>query len=167
MFMTNRQIMSLLVVILSGLVLWIIPTQVRGDNQLFGANGTLLPALAVGLMLILSFLDFTLSIFSTTKSDKGRQLARANDVTINKPQAFGIGLVVVSMVLFVWLLPVFGYLAVSSALLVGLMLGIGGRGRPVAIILTSVIAVGVLFLALRYGLGLRLQIWPDLTLWMG
>ncbi len=167
MFMTNRQIMSLLVVILSGLVLWIIPTQVRGDNQLFGANGTLLPALAVGLMLILSFLDFTLSILSTAKSDKGRQLARTNDVTINKPQAFGIGLVVVSMVLFVWLLPVFGYLAVSSVLLVGLMLGIGGRGRPVAIILTSVIAVGVLFLALRYGLGLRLQIWPDLTLWMG
>lgn len=167
MFMTNRQIMSLLIIVLSGFVLWIIPTQVRGDNQLFGANGTLLPALAIGLMLVLSLLDFILSMLSTSRSDKDRQLARANDVSIKKPQAFGIGLVVVLMVLFVWLLPVFGYLAVSTALLVGLMLGVGGRGRPIVIILTSIIAVGVLFLALRYGLGLRLQIWPNLTLWTG
>jgi len=167
MFMTNRQIMSLLVVALSGLVLWIIPTQVRGDNQLFGANGTLLPALAIGLMFVLSLLDFGLSFLRTSKSEKERHLAREDDVIINKPQAFGIFLVVISMVLFVWLLPVVGYLAVSTSLLVGLMLGIGGRGRPMGIILTSVIAVGVLFLALRYGLGLRLQIWPSFTLWTG
>ena len=111
MFMTNRQIMSLLVVALSGLVLWIIPTQVRGDNQLFGANGTLLPALAIGLMFVLSLLDFGLSFLRTSKSDKERHLAREDDVIINKPQAFGIFLVVISMVLFVWLLPVVGYLA--------------------------------------------------------
>jgi hypothetical protein len=162
MFLTNRHIMSLAIAVCSGLMLWVLPTLVRGDNQLFAMNATLLPVLAISLMLVLSAIEFGLSVLNGSKSAQTRQMALDEDVKIKTAQVFSVCLVVILMVLFVLLLPKLGYLLTSTAFLLGLMLGTGGR-RPIIIIFTAIIAVSVLYIALRYGLGLHFQIWPNLS----
>lgn len=166
MSLTNRNIASLLIALLAGIALWVLPDHVRGDNLLFGMNGTLLPALAIALILGFSLLDLVLNILFSLRSDDNRQALKDDDVVLDRAGGYGLLLVALAACLFTFGLPWVGYLPASLALILALMFGTGGRNL-VPVFAVSLAAVGILYLGLRFGLRVHLQIWPDLILWTG
>ncbi len=139
-----------------------LPAHVRGDNRLFAMNGTLLPALAIALILALSLLDLIFGLLSSARSGANKRTPGPDDVRLSGASLYGLALVTVAGGLFAFALPWAGYLPASFALVLVLMIGTGGRS-PVILLSVAVAAVIVLFLGLRYGLGVHLQIWPDLA----
>ena len=160
--MTNRNITSSVVALLAGAALWFLPDHVRGQNTLFAMNGTLLPASALALIFGLSLLDLATSIAFSQRSDANRNVAKANDVVLTRATVYGCLLVGSVACLFTFLLPWMGYFPTATALVVALMFGIGGR-NPFSILGTSVLAILILYCGLRYGLGLHIQVWPDVA----
>ena len=162
MSMTNRNISSLIVALLAGAALWFLPDHVRGQNALFGMNGTLLPASALALIFGLSLLDLGTSIVFSQRSDANRNMAKVSDVVLTRATGYGFFLVTSVAGLFTFFLPWIGYFPTATALVVTLMFGTGGR-NPLSILVISVLAVLILYCGLRYGLGLHIQVWPDLA----
>ncbi len=159
MSLTNRNKAALVFVLLSGIALWGLPDQVRGQNELFGMNGALLPALALALICGFSLLDLALSLLVSRRSGTNRETLRANDILLSAGFVYGLLLVALSAALFTLLLPWIGYLPASCALVLTLMFGLGGR-KPIAILVISFVAVAVLYLGMRFGLGIHMQAWP-------
>ena len=166
MSLTNRNMASLLIAVLAGIALWALPDHVRGDNLLFGMNGTLLPALAIALILGFSLLDLVLNTLSSLRSDDTEKARRDDDVVLNRASGYGLLFVAAAACLFTLGLPWVGYLPASLALVLALMFGTGGRNTG-AIFAVSLAAVGVLYIGLRFGLRVHLQVWPDLAFWAG
>lgn len=165
MLLSKRSIMSLVIVVLSGVALWQLPNHVRGDNRLFGSNGTLLPALALAIICILSALDLIQAFFA----DRVRTVARqdtAPDVAFGKASLGGILLVTVLATLFAVSLRTVGYAPAAMLLVLALMFGTGGRDLRVNL-LVSILAVGLLYVGIRFGLGVHIQVWPDFSRWTG
>lgn len=160
MSLTNRSIASLAIAVLSGVALWMLPDHVRGDNRLFGSNGTLLPALALAIILGLSVLDILLNILAAW-SDRTHH---ADHVPIGSGAVFGMVLVTLLAGVFAVLLRPVGYVPVAILLVSALMVGTGGR-RPLVVLAVSAVAVAILVAGLRFGLGVHLQLWPSADLW--
>lgn len=164
--MTNRNILSLIIVIASAGALWQLPGHVRGDNALFGMNGTLLPGLALATIFLLSLPNAASGLLKALRGLATRTSPETDAADFGKASVFGVALVTAAAVLFSIGLPQVGFPAVSLGFLVVLMLGTGGRNPPV-ILATALASVTTLYLGLRYGLGIHLQIWPDPVLWAG
>ena len=130
MFLTSRNIMSVGIVVLSGFALWQLPDHVRGDNQLFGANGTLLPALALAIICGLAALD-TLRAAITVRRQSPSAGAPSDDVQLGKASVAGILLVTILAGLFAVSLRTVGYIPAATVLVLALMFGTGGRNLGV------------------------------------
>jgi hypothetical protein len=161
MFLTSRNIMSVGIVVLSGFALWQLPDHVRGDNQLFGANGTLLPALALAIICGLAALD-TLRAAITVRRQSPSAGAPSDDVQLGKASVAGILLVTILAGLFAVSLRTVGYIPAATVLVLALMFGTGGRNLGVNLLI-SIVTVTLLYLGIRFGLGAHLQVWPDFT----
>lgn len=158
--MRSRQLISLAIMLFCAVAFWIIKSNLRSDGEPFASGAALLPDLAVALMMGLSLLNLTRSYLnrnSSTSSDVGMREA---DVAIGAPQVTAIGLVAGLMLAFTLIFPVIGYLPVSVLLLVALMVAAGGRNKT-AIVLVSCLTVSVLYVGLRYGLGVHVKILPN------
>lgn len=164
--MTNRNVLSLIVMIASAGALWRLPGHVRGDNALFGMNGTLLPGLALAAMALLSLPNAASGVLKVLRGPAARPSPEADAVDFGKASVFGVVLVTMAAVLFSIGLPWVGFLSVSLGFLAALMLGTGGRDLRV-ILAVALASVAILYLGLRYGLGIHLQIWPHPALWAG
>ena len=164
---TNRSIASITIAVLSGIALWMLPDHVRGDNRLFGSNGTLLPALALSIICGLSVLDtIGAAIIGWRKVLDNPKAPSFQDVHIGTETAFGLLLVTLLAGLFALSLRWVGYVPASVLLVLALLYGTGGRKLGFNLVI-SVGAVTILYVAIRYGLGVHLQIWPKLTGWAG
>jgi hypothetical protein len=157
---TNRSIASMVLASLSGTALWLLPDYVRGDNQLFGSNGTLLPALALSFICGLSVLDAVGAVIADHAA------RRAEDVRVGREAVYGMLLVTLLAGLFALSLRWIGYAPASVLLVLALLFGTGGRNAGLNLAI-SVSAAAVLYVAIRYGLGVHLQVWPNLTGWGG
>lgn len=160
--LTNRNIASIVIAVLSGFALWLLPDHVRGDNRLFGSNGTLLPALALAIILGLSALEVLQSLLAVRRS----RIPHAKDVAIGRGALFGMLLVTLLAGVFAVLLRPVGYVPVALLLVSALMVGTGGR-RPLVVLAVSAVAVAILVVGLRFGLGVHLPLWPSANLWGG
>lgn len=163
MSLTNRNVLSILIALMAGIALWVLPDHVRGDSQLFGANGTLLPALALALILGLSVLDAVMSVIHARRGRAEASAQQMDDARLDSASIFGILLVTIMAALFALTLRWLGYGAASLALMLALMIGTGGRS-PVVILLISTLTVAVLYICLRFGMGVHIQFWPS---WVG
>ena len=165
MFVTNRNVVSVAIMILSGFALWQLPNHVRGDNQLFGANGTLLPALALSIICGLAALGALRSMIGgqnrVPETEDGTE-----DVPFGKASIASVLLVILLAGFFAVSLRTIGYIPAGIVLVLALMFGTGGRnaGRNLMI---SVLAVILLYLGVRYGLGVHLKVWPNFGGWAG
>ena len=151
--------------VLSGFALWQLPNHVRGDNQLFGANGTLLPAIALSVICALAALGALRNMFGNwLKAEVAED--GTDDVQFGRASVSGILLVTLLAGFFAVSLRTIGYIPAGIILVLALMFGTGGShaGRNLMI---SVLVVVVLYVGVRYGLGVRLQAWPDLGIWAG
>jgi hypothetical protein len=160
--MTKRNITSLVLAILAGAALWFLPDHVRGKNALFGMNGTLLPASALALIFGLSLLDFVMGIIFSQRTLANKEAMHADDVVLTRASWYGLFLVTFIAVLFTFSLPWIGYFPASAMLVLTLMFGTGGRNIG-TILGISLLAILILYCGLRYGLGVHIQVWPDLT----
>jgi hypothetical protein len=161
MFSTSRNIMSVGIVALSGFALWHLPDHVRGDNQLFGANGTLLPALALAIICGLAALETLRAVISVRRQNASSGTP-SDDVQFGKASVAGILIVTILAGLFAVSLRTVGYFPAATVLVLALMFGTGGRNLG-ANLLISIAAVALLYVGIRYGLGAHLQVWPDFT----
>lgn len=157
---TNRQIASIVVVLLCGAALWIIPSQVEDGETAFATGASLLPDVAVSLILIFALSDLVLSIARSVGSSDRRNADGAGDVALKGPQLAGLATVAGAMTLYALVLPALGYLLSSTLLLALLMFCTGGR-RPLILIAVTLGAVFVLYLGMTYGFRINLQAFPN------
>lgn len=162
MSFTIRETASIAIAVLSGAALWMLPAHVRGDNQLFGANGTLLPALALSIICALSVLDTVRNLHARRRNSPPPADRRADDAVFGRVEIAGMLLVTGLALLFTVALGTLGYLLAAVLLVLALMFGTGGRDLRVNLVV-SILAVLILYAGVRYGLGVRLQPWPDLA----
>ena len=159
MLLTNRNKISLVLVVLSGVSLWGLPDQVRGQNQLFGMNGTLLPALALALICGFSLLDLLLGLLFSHRLHWSLVTQKGDDVLLSASCVYGLLLVALGSSLFTLSLLWIGYIPASAALVLCLMIGLGGR-KTTLLLVVSLVAVTSLYFGMRFGLGIHLQAWP-------
>ena len=155
----NRQIVSMVIVLLCVAAFWIIPSQTNDGRSGFATGASLLPDMAVTLVLVFSLLDlFLLTLRRNRQGDD-----QATDVSIGRPQLLALAAVVGGMALYALTLESVGYFVASALLLAGLMVCIGARDRTQITIVTA-LSVAVLYLGMRYGLDIRLPTWPRMML---
>lgn len=159
---TNRQIASIVVALLCAAALWIIPSQVEDGEPGFATGASLLPDVAVSLILIFALSDLVLSLARSRRSVNQHDAEGPEDVALGGAQFSGMLSVAGAMTLYALVLPVLGYLLSSTLLLAGLMVCTGGR-RPVTLIAVTAGAVFVLYLGMTYGFRIHLQALPDLA----
>lgn len=166
MTITNRNRALIIVVLLCGIALWIIPSQVEDGETSFAAGAALLPDIAVSLILIFAIVDLSISLLRSARSPVGREAAAADDVSMGGAQVWGVVIVAGAMALYALVLPYLGYLVSSVLLLAFLMKCTGARhfGKLAGI---TVVTVIILYIGMRYGFGVRLQALPDLALLKG
>ena len=151
--------------VLSAGALWHLPNHVRGDNQLFGANGTLLPALALSIICGLAALGALRNMFGTWRNAETAE-GGTDDVPFGRASVFSILLVTLLAGFFAVSLRKIGYIPAGFLLVLALMFGTGGRNLGQNLVI-SVLAVVLLYVGVRYGLGVHIKAWPDLGFWAG
>jgi hypothetical protein len=164
--LTNRDIASITIVILTGIALWMLPDQVRGDNRLFAANGTLLPAFALSLICALSALDLIRGLLASRRNGGFQDERHVDDVKVRGATLAGKLLVTILALLFAVSLRTVGFGPAAMVLVLSLMFGTGGR-NPRVNLTVSILSVAILYVGVRYGLGVHIQLWPDLMHWVG
>lgn len=152
----------MVVALLCGAALWIIPSQVEDGEPAFATGASLLPDVAVSLILIFALSDLVLSFARSRRTVNGPNTETVEDVTLAGPQFAGLLSVTTAMTVYALVLPVLGYLLSSTLLLAGLMLCTGGR-RPITLIAVTASAVFSLYLGMKYGFRIHLQALPDLA----
>ena len=153
--MSNRQLCSIGILVLCGMAAYLIPAQTEdGENAAF-AGASLLPNLAIALIFLFTALDLTVSFLRQCKP----LASRDGDVAMGTSQFGGVCAVALLLFLFTLILSPAGYLLSSVLLLVGLMFVTGGRDR-LQILVTSVVAAGVLFAGLRFAFGININALP-------
>lgn len=163
MFKSNRNVLSVAIMGLSGIALWQLPNHVRGDNQLFGANGTLLPALALSIICALAGLGALRNMFGNRRNAEAAE-GGSDDVQFGRASVYGILLVTLLACFFTVSLRTIGYIPAGFILVLALMFGTGGRNAGKNMII-SALAVVLLYTGIRYGLGVHLTAWPDIGVW--
>ncbi|MEX3010455.1 tripartite tricarboxylate transporter TctB family protein [Hoeflea sp. TYP-13] len=166
MTITNRNTVSIVIVLLCGIALWIIPGQVEDGETSFATGAALLPDLAVSLILIFTLLDLLISFGKSVQSAANRKMAVAGDIALKGAQFSGVVIVAGVMALYAFVLLHLGYLVSSTLLLAFLMTCTGARHFSKLAVIT-VAAVCVLYLGMRYGFGVHLPVLPDLTVLKG
>jgi len=156
--MTNRQVVSVVIVMLCGVALWIIPAEVDDGQTSFASGAALLPDLAVSLILFFVLLDLVISFARRISMTKVLEA----DVVIKRAQILGLLTVVGAMTVYAIALLLLGYLVASGLLLIFLMFCTGGRNIALIVVI-SVMAVAVLYLGMRYGFGIHLPALPNFT----
>lgn len=157
---TNRQIASMVVALLCGAALWVIPSQVEDGEPAFATGASLLPDVAVSLILIFALSDLMLSLARSRRPANRSRAENVEDVALGGAQFTGLLSVTAAMTVYALVLPVLGYLLSSTLLLAGLMLCTGGR-RPFTLIAVTAGAVFILYLGMTYGFRIHLQALPD------
>ncbi|WP_282606215.1 tripartite tricarboxylate transporter TctB family protein [Pelagibius sp. Alg239-R121] len=159
---TNRNKVSIAVLLLCGSALWIIPSQIEDGETSFAAGAALLPDVAVSLILFLTLLELIHSLVKTARSVAGREQALANDVPLKNAQVLAVVFVTGAMSIYAFVLPVAGYL-LSSTLLLGFLMLCTGAPRSRQVIAVTFAIVLILYLGMKFGFGVNIKALPDLA----
>lgn len=172
--MTNRQILSIVILMLCGVAFYAIPSQTEDGDNVFLSGASLLPDLAVSLIFVFTVLELVLSFLpgrrSTTDSpvdtsstidtfsaiDKS---GKSSDVIIRRNQIFGVSTVACLLTGYGFFMFHLGYVVSSTLLLICLMVCAGGR-RPVLMITVAIAISTILFIGLRFGFGTNINALP-------
>ena len=153
--MSNRQLCSIAILVLCGMAAYVIPAQTEDGEDAAFAGASLLPNLAIALIFLFTALDLAVSFLrQRTPLASGE-----TDVPMGVNQVRGVCAVALLLFIFTLILSPAGYLLSSALLLGGLMLVTGGRDR-LQILVTSVVAAGVLFAGLRFAFGININALP-------
>ncbi|WP_206198121.1 tripartite tricarboxylate transporter TctB family protein [Shimia sediminis] len=152
--------MSLLLIALSLVGLWVSKSELRSGGTPFASGEAMLPELALCLILGLSILNLVRGLMARADKAKTMDVGAEIDVAIAAPQIAAILFVCGLMVAYSLAFTVIGYIPASIVLLAVLMASAGGRNK-MAISLVSVLVAIVLYLGLRYGLGVHAKAFPE------
>ena len=162
MIITNKNTISIVIVLFCVGALWIIPLQIEDGETAFATGATMLPDLAVSLILLFTLTDLLHSLVKAIRSTAGREEALANDVPLKGPQFLGLTLVAGAMSIYAFVLPEWGYLVSSMLLLAFLMKCTGARSLTKLVAVTAVVVLG-LYLCMKYGFGVHVKALPNLA----
>lgn len=133
-------------------LLWVIPAYTPAYPG-YGVPGSLLPNLAVGIILMLSLISLLNNFFAHRAEQKTEHVK--TNVEINQEQKVHLWHLVKIMVPCVLLMPAmqrFGFIAAGLVFML-LMQYLCGQRSPVKALLVAVATVGALYAAMRYVLG--------------
>jgi hypothetical protein len=118
--MTNRQIISIIILLLCAVAFYIMPMQIDDGEVGAFVGASLMPTLAVSLIVVFVSFDLILSVFLNDMSKTGDK-AGQGDVLFESSQISSIVIVIGLLSLFGMFLIPAGYVLASTALLAGLM----------------------------------------------
>ena len=165
--MTNRQILSVVILLFCGVAFYAIPLQTEDGENAFLSGASLLPDLAVSLIFVFTVLELALSFLPRRRSptdvapvtDSKATDSKTADVTIGRSQIMGVVIVASLLAIYAFAMLKAGYVVSSALLLIGLMFCAGGR-RPVLIISIAIAISTILFVGLRFGFGTNINAFP-------
>ncbi len=157
--MTQRAVAALAIVVLCLCGLWLLPAEVDDGETGFARGAAMLPAFAI---LIIAGLVAADAILSTLARRPDAADCGGGAAIMGPAQWRSLALVVVAMAGFAAALPYLGYLT-PSALLVGVLMYAAGARGFLSLGAMSLAAASVLYLGVRYGFGIYVSAWPDLT----
>lgn len=164
--MTNRQILSVVILLLCGMAFYAIPLQTEDGENAFLSGASLLPDLAVSLIFIFTALELALSFLTRrhlpTNAPKDPTVgadSKTADVAFGRSQIEGIIIVTGLLAVYAFFMLQAGYVVSSALFLVSLMFCAGGR-RPVLIICIAIVVSTILFIGLRFGFGTNINAFP-------
>ena len=159
--MTNRQIISIIILLLCAVAFYIMPMQIDDGEVGAFVGASLMPTLAVSLIVVFVSFDLILSVFLNDMSKTGDK-AGQGDVLFESSQISSIVIVIGLLSLFGMFLIPAGYVLASTALLAGLMFLTGGR-QLVRIFIISLMTTCILYMGLRFGFGVHINAFPTLS----
>ncbi len=159
--MNSRQIISLVIVLMCGVMFYIIPLQTEDGEAAALTGASLMPNLAIGLIFGFSLFDLALSFFRKPKPATAKGEIPSDMVIMGKDQFLGVLMVVCALTVFALVLRPIGYVPASVLLLSALMFFTGGK-RLVTIAIIATATTSVLYLGLRFGFGIHINAFPDL-----
>ncbi len=164
--MTNRQIISIVILLLCGVAFYAIPTQTEDGENAFLSGASLLPDLAVSLIFVFTVLELAFSLLPHRRSPADAAISadrKKADVVVGRNQFNGVIIVAGLLAVYAFFMLQAGYVVSSALLLTTLMVCAGGR-RPVLIVSIAIILSTILFVGLRFGFGTNINALP--VLWL-
>ncbi len=160
--MTNRQIISIVILLLCGVAFYAISLQ-TGDGEAAAFEGaSMMPNLAVSLIFTFTLVELVLSRLRKRHIATGGRHGHDDDVNLGRSQLGSVLVVSGLLTLFALILLPAGYLLAGFLLVVGNMLITGGR-NTVTIVVIATVATIVLYLGLHYGFGIHINAFPQLS----
>ena len=160
--MTNRQLVSVVILLLCGMAFYTIPLQTEDGEDAFLTGASLLPDLAVSLIFVFTALDLASSIFTRRHSPTGvcdNEENNSADVVIGSNQLMGVVIVAGLLALYAFRMLQIGYVVSSALLLASLMFCAGGR-HPILMTSVAIVVATILFTGLRFGFGTNINAFP-------
>lgn len=164
--MTNRQIISIVILLLCGMAFYAIPSQTEDGESAFLSGASLLPDLAVSLIFIFTTIELALSLLNShrantdTATDTDTNIDRKTTaVVFGSNQIMGLTIVAGLLAVYAFVMLRAGYVVSSALLLICLMVCAGGR-RPIMILGVAIVISTILFIGLRFGFGTNINAFP-------
>ncbi len=159
--MTNRQIISIIILLLCAVAFYAMPMQIDDGEAGAFVGASMMPTLAVSLIVGFVLFDLILSVFLNDTPKTGDKVGQG-DVLFGSGQISSVVIVTGLLSFFgLFLIPA-GYVLSSTTLLAGLMFLTGGR-QPVRIFIISLLTACILYTGLRFGFGVHINAFPTLS----
>ena len=139
-------------------LVWVIPNYTPAYPG-YGVPGSLVPNVAVSTILILSLLALLTSFVSSSKARRGSKGPQSDKSPVDQIHLKHLLLFMVPSFLLMPAMKKFSFLPydlgfiIPAVIFMLIMQWLCGQRKPVSLVLVAVIPVGVIYAAIRFGLG--------------